>query len=246
MSKLKNGKELAVALKEVAVFKEKAKSLQGKYGYYEKSEYYERLCQVFGVDGFSLNYEFGGLHTLPTNQIFGVGKCVIGLLDEAGNVVYSVSGLGTEEIEFSDKNSKYIMLNNVGSGVDTAAFKEACRQLNIFNCVMEKKPENKTENSSSSSTSTAVEKKQFRVVGSLVENGECKFTHKPVYKQKMECDGKEIEVLFYPNNYTKDEYWNMYFEGSGLGKVKTVTLNCEKARNGTGYIFKSFVINKEA
>lgn len=241
MSKLKNGKELKEALEEVAVYKDKSKSLQGKYGYYEKSEYYERLCQVFGMDGFTCNYDFEGLQTLSTGQVFGVGKCIIGIVGENGQVIYSVSGIGTEEIEYSDKNEKYILLNNVGSSVDTAAFKEACRQMNIFNCVMEKKQVGSSSSDNQTQQSTTTVQKLFSLKGSLSENGECRFTHKPVYKHKAACDGEETEIMFYPNQYTKEKNWDAFFAKASLGQVSEANICCEKARNGTGYIFKSFV-----
>lgn len=169
--KLRNGKELKDALNEIAVYKDKSKTLQGKYGYYEKSEYYERLSQVLGVDGYSANYDFCGLEVLPNNQLMVTVKCVINILGEDGSAVHTVAGIGTEEIEYSDKNQKYIMLNNVGSSADASAFKEACRQLNIFNCVFEKKSNNSDNNGTNAGyKKTNVETKIFIPSGKLVES----------------------------------------------------------------------------
>lgn len=236
--RLLNGKELKDALKEVAVYKDKSKALMDKYGYYQKSEYYERLCQVFGIDGFKPDYDFKGLEVLPTGQIFGTAKCTIYILGEDGSIVYSVSGIGTDEIKFSEDNGKYLSLNNVGSGIDTAAFKEACRQMNMFNCVLEKKSGNDSNNESGYSRAS-VEVKTFNPSGRLTEVGKGGRDNKAIYKQKGKLDGVETELIFYHNNYSKDPSWERYF--AALGNFSQTVVNCEKSRNGTGYIFKSFV-----
>ncbi len=262
---LKNGKSLKEALEQLSEYKEKTALKNDKYSYYKVEEYYERMVSVLGKDGFECSYEYEKTFMLGTKQCFMVASCRIDILDEDGKSCYFTNGLGSIEIEYSEKNGRFILVNNVGFNCQIAAFKSACRQLNIFNCLEKEDNIGSQEadgnhmnsqnayhggmaNRTGAENKGGIQKKSFYVTKGLQQKRIDKNSGKPVYVMYVHDikDGmyevNEKELLFYPNQYAKyGEKWNQFFVAETVGVERTVSLFCSTVNgNDNTYVFKGF------
>ena len=236
---LRNGETLKQALSKVGEYKEPRKYLQDKYPYYKIGEYVERLNQVFGIDGYEVAYSSYESIVLPgrpdaVNQVIGKADCTISLFGEKGDVVYRANGIGTKELSRDKEKTQYQLLNNNGLFVQQAAFKSACKSMNIFDC---NRYEEDGDGSGHIKTSTASSKKEdhkgnrdetsersngkdnntkrekvisFYKTASLEKIRVDQQTDLPVYRfvghevVGKTCREKPSEVIMYPNCYKKE------------------------------------------
>lgn len=201
-----NGKDLKTVLKEIAAPCEvPPKKLDGKYDYYDIGEYEKRLQSVVGRDNYTTSYSIPQFITLPTNQVIVSVNCNINLLNEDCTIAFVASGVGTNEITLNKNKDNYLYLSNVGYNTQLAAFKSACKDLNIFS-LRSSKPANTSPKETSAET-IKERKERFFIQDKIEIISEDKHMKKPVYKltahlcvgsQAKEC---ESYLLFYPNQY---------------------------------------------
>ena len=136
---LRNGKTLKGALAELGKYQECTKQDYNNNSYYKFGEYMQRVDDVFGADGYGIEYSEFETVILPcvesiVNMVVVKVTCTFLIYGENGEVVKKVSGIGTEEIERNTSKLGYINLNNLGIFVQQSAFKAAMKMLNIFDC----------------------------------------------------------------------------------------------------------------
>lgn len=141
---LRNGKNLADAIREFRQDKEPTSSKFGKYDYFRIEEYVELLDQCFGADGYGVSYSEGSsIQVSPTQVVFLV-KATVSVYGEDGSVVYRFEGYGTHEptreAEKDDRgkpisgtfSDRAINLETLGMVGCVNALKSACTQLGCF------------------------------------------------------------------------------------------------------------------
>lgn len=254
---LKNGKGLEKALEEISKFKKKTacKNENKKYAYYKFQEYYERMVEVLGADGFVCSYKYEDMATLANGQCFVFVSCRIDILDQGARSCHCVNGIASLELEYSEKNERYIGINNIGSNGQLAAFKAACKQLNIFNCLYEEKADSENDSCcerNSGKGSTPVNsgenvRKEFYHRKNLRQE-KTGASGKPVYVLPIHeiygerYEQKERELIFYPNQYSKvdGKVWEEFLEFATSGEEGSFSAICSVVKKNGNYVFKSF------
>lgn len=254
---LKNGKDLIDALKEIAAYKEPTKYKDNKYPYYEYYEYSERMNNVFGEDGYMMEYKMEPHFILPSGQVMSTAVCKISVLGEEGNAVYTVTGIGTVDMTISTKSGQFIGINNQGLFVQMAAFKSACKEFNIFNCIYNDNNKKNglakkgnaslpSSNLKSQNSKTGAKKMSFYVSTMIEEIRKDNHTDKSVYKlmgQEIianQMRENKVEILFYPNKYDKVPDWEEKLLAiSNIPKRITMEVKPVNGKENS-FVFESF------
>ena len=210
-----NGKSLSdvmAAIKEPSTVPKKKK---GDYFYTPYSAYPDRLNSVLGTEHYNIRYKNIENVTLPSGQSFLCSTCELSFIDDSGNICFTVHGIGTFELNYSDTSKRYIMLNNSGIRLQQQALKAACKSILMFG---EQSPDEEhvktgSERETISDKNTDVKKpvkEVFYTSGKFqIIKKEDEKSHKPVYKvYGNRVVGSVMEkslsaIIFYPNLYDK-------------------------------------------
>lgn len=245
-----NGKTLEQVLKEISAPADFNKStLLDRWNFFEIGDYENRLNSVVGQSHYISRFSEPQIITLPTGQVIFVQNCEISFIADDDSVVYRASGTGSFEIKKAETGDKFISLNNAGYFCQVAAFKSACRDLQMF-AIHEKSGEQKT-NKKTDKPRSGVSVQKESVNETLCTSGPMELVrndkdNKPVYKlQAHICVGTQMRevpstILFYPNQYKgfEKQINNLYVVCSG--KSTKVRLVLSKANTEDTFIFKGF------
>lgn len=131
-----NGKPLQ------AVFEELKMPFTGAYDNVEGKDsidyryYHERLRSVLGMEHYQVSYtkpaEYLCINTSSQQHLF-IAHCRIDLIDDDGLVVYSTSASGAKEVQTSKSTGKGVWISNYPAFAEYSAFKNVCKNLNVFN-----------------------------------------------------------------------------------------------------------------
>lgn len=227
-----NGKELMDVLAEIqkpCVVERKSKE---KYSYYGIEVYEQRLDSAVGKANYNASYTEPQCIVLPGNQVVLMVRCILNFLDDTGNIAYRAEGIGSVEITYSDKNGSYINLNNSGYCLQAAAFKSACKGMDMFGIHADKEEKPKAESKDAGKKAALPQDKgvfytsgAFEVVRTDTNTG------KPVYKvlaNRVVDNLLQIEpvtILFYPNQYKNcPDKVNSYVSLCGDGKQHKILI----------------------
>ena len=217
MSKFINNKEVSTILSELSVFEETSKKTYQGYDYREIEDFYNRLWDVCGKENVvvtSLSTTPPIFTNLPTGQVLCSAYIEVSIYYDDGSLWRTVGSWGEMEVIYSEKNSRYDGIGNIIDVASAKALKLALKKLDVFGTYSLQKKETKTSSSKSKPKASEKENKVmaegvFSLKGlsqaSVVRTD--KTTNKPVYAWSCEQDGKEYNVVFYPNAYKEDEDW---------------------------------------
>lgn len=211
-----NGKPLSEIMSDIKSPCKVQKKKKGDYWYIPFLAYLKRLDAVLGGEHYKIQYGNVKSVTLPSEQTFLSCVCELSFIDDEGNICFSVQGIGTFELTYSETNKRYIMLDNSGIRIQQQALKSACKSMQMFGEeLMDEESAEKdmygiNENMSDEGTKkiNAI-KESFCIQGQFQIIREDTKTQKPIYKiYGYRIVGNVMEkalsaILFYPNLYNK-------------------------------------------
>ena len=250
-----NGKPLKTVLNEIQVPAPELKCRKQDKNYYPIEAYESRLNDVVGMENYTAEYSAVQCIPLPSGQVILCCNCTLLFFDEERSVVHKAHGIGTSEQILSEDKKRFYGLNNAGYICQLAAFKSACKSLNIFGMHGDEEAEERKSSHSSKPDRETGEKPQevkqvFYTEGSFFVLRTDTRTNKPVYKVLAHLKvGNSVkkdacEVIFYPNQYADcTDKLNQLQALCSDGKMHCISIRCTRATYESDvpqYIFKGF------
>ncbi len=261
---LVNGKTLKQIFQELREFKgnvEKKNGGKRDFDYIPIESFFSAFDEVIGTENYSVEYSELTYVKVSSGQDMVTCKCSITLLGDDGLPVLRKEGYGASEFVYAKETGKDSGLNNEPHIATTSAFKSAAKWFGVFGTYLEDAPAAKA---SSSDTKAKAEKPADDKSGdkskdkkpeinisvhtkdSFFSGGKDKRTDKDVWKIKatLDSDKSECEVVFYPNQYGKNEkYFAALKEMSSQKSVglRIVVNDCGERNGFRQFIFKDYL-----
>lgn len=248
-----NGKPLSKCLEELREFKANVKEKDmGKksYDYIPIEDFVVAFNTVFGAEHYSIDYSELTYHKIASGQDMLTVKCTITLIGDDGFPILHKDGYGGEDFSYQKENGRDGNLKNAPHNATTSAFKNAAKWFNAFGFYTAKGKDGSAKTDSKSSDKKPANRKpevniSVNTVDGFFSGGLENGTKKDIWKVRatLASDKSDCEVIFYPNQYGKDEKtFNALREMADRKSVSmriTVT-DCGEREGVKQFVFKEY------